>query len=56
MYQFLLYADNINILVEIIITMKKNKEGLLQTVKEVGLEVNAENTKYMVVSHHQNVG
>jgi hypothetical protein len=36
-------------------TVKKNKEALLEVSREVGLEVNTEKTKYMVVSHHQNV-
>jgi hypothetical protein len=29
---------------------------LLQAGREVGLEVNTEKSKYMLVSHHQNVG
>jgi hypothetical protein len=42
---------------EIIIdALKKNTETLIDTSKEVGLEINVEKTKYMLLSHHQNVG
>jgi len=34
----------------------KNTEALLEASREVGLEVNTEKTKYMVVSGHQNAG
>jgi hypothetical protein len=34
---------------------KKITETLIDASKEVGLEVNAEKTKYMLLSHHQNV-
>jgi len=32
--------------------VKKNTEALLEAIKKVGLEVNADKTKYMVMSHH----
>ena len=35
-------------------TMKKNTEIFLVTCKEIGLEVNADKTKYMVMSHIRN--
>jgi hypothetical protein len=37
-------------------TIKKNIEALIGASKEVGLEVNTEKTKYMLLSHHQNAG
>jgi hypothetical protein len=48
--QLLAYADDINILGENTDTIQKNKEGLLDATKEVGLEVNPEKTKYMLMS------
>jgi hypothetical protein len=36
--------------------IKKNTEDLVAASKEIGLEVNAEKTKYMVMSHNQNAG
>jgi hypothetical protein len=36
--------------------IKKNTEALLVASKEIGLEVNAEKTKYMVMSRNQNAG
>jgi hypothetical protein len=35
--------------------MRKNTEALLIASKEIGLEVNAEKTKYMVMSRDQNM-
>jgi hypothetical protein len=37
-------------------TIRKNTEVLLVASKEIGLEVNAEKTKYMVMSRDQNAG
>jgi hypothetical protein len=37
-------------------TIKKNTETLTDASKEVGLEVNAEKYKYMLLSRHQNAG
>jgi hypothetical protein len=37
-------------------TTKKNTEALLDASKEVGLEVNPEKTKYMLMSGSQNIG
>jgi len=35
-------------------TIKKNADALVEASKEVGLEVNADKTKYMVKSQDQN--
>jgi len=37
-------------------TIKENTESLVVASKEIGLEVNADKTKYMVVSRDQNAG
>jgi hypothetical protein len=37
-------------------TMKKNTETLIDASKEVGLEINVEKTKYMLLLRQQNVG
>jgi ABC-type siderophore export system fused ATPase/permease subunit len=37
-------------------TIRKNTETLIDASKEVRLQVNAEKTKYMLPSRHQNAG
>jgi hypothetical protein len=46
----------VNLLGGNIDSVKKNTEPLIDATKEVGLEVNAEKTKYMLLSRHQNAG
>jgi hypothetical protein len=55
-HQLLAYADDVNLLGDNIDTIQKNKETLTDVSKEVGLEINVEKTKYMLLSRHQNVG
>jgi hypothetical protein len=55
-HQLLVYADDANILGAIVHTIKKNTEASIVASKETGLEVNAEKTKYMVMSRDQNAG
>jgi hypothetical protein len=55
-HQLLVDADCINIWSENINTIREATDVLLQISREVGLKVNAENTKYMVMSHLQNAG
>jgi hypothetical protein len=55
-HQILVYADDVNILGGIVHTVKENAEDLTVASKEIGLEVNADKTKYMAMSRHQNAG
>jgi hypothetical protein len=55
-HQLLVYAVNVNLLRDNIDTLKENTETLINASKEVGLEVNTEKTKYMLLSRHQNAG
>jgi hypothetical protein len=55
-HQLLAYADDVNLLGDYIDTIKKNTETLIDANKEVGLEINIEKTKYILLSCHQNVG
>jgi hypothetical protein len=50
------YADDVNILGGSVHTIKENSEALLVASKEIGLEVNADKTKYMVISRDQTAG
>jgi hypothetical protein len=54
-HQLLAYADDVNLLGDNIDTIKKNTEILIDAGKEVGLEINVDKTKYMLLSCHQNV-
>ena len=55
-HQLLAYADDVNILGGSIHTVKENAEALVAGTKEIGLEVNAHKTKYMIVSRDQKAG
>jgi hypothetical protein len=46
-HQLLVYAYDVNLLVENINITKKNAEALSDASKEIGLDVNCEKTKYM---------
>jgi hypothetical protein len=55
-HQLLAYADDVNLLGDNIDDIKKNTETLIDASKEVGLEINVEKTKYMLLSRQQKVG
>ena len=55
-HQFLAYADDVNILDGSIHTLKENAEALVGATREIGLEVSADKTRYMVTSRDQNSG
>jgi hypothetical protein len=55
-HQILVYADDVNILGRRINTAEKTQESLKIANKDIDQEVNAEKTKYTVVSRDQNAG
>jgi hypothetical protein len=52
----MVYANNVNLLGNNIHTITKNTEILIGASKEVGLDVNAEKTKYMLLSRYHTAG
>jgi hypothetical protein len=55
-HHHLTYTDDVNLLGHNIDTTKKNTEILIDAIREVGLEEIPEQTKYMLLSCHQNAG
>ncbi|KAJ4427448.1 hypothetical protein ANN_25071 [Periplaneta americana] len=55
LHQLLVYADDVNMLGENPQTIRENVEILLEASKAIGLEVNPEKTKYMIMSRDQNI-
>ena len=55
-HQLLAYAVDVNILGGSIHNLKENAEALVAGSWEIGLEVSADKSKYMVVSRDQNAG
>jgi hypothetical protein len=55
-HQPLVYADDVNLLGDSVNTIKENSETLLEAGRDIGLEINVEKTKYMIMSRHPNSG
>jgi hypothetical protein len=55
-HHFLAYADDVNILGGSVYTVRENAEALVVATKKIGLEVNTDKTKYMVMSRDRNAG
>jgi hypothetical protein len=50
------YADDVNLLGNSKYAIRENGETLLEASRDVGPKINAEKTKYMIISHHPNSG
>jgi len=55
-HQLLTYADDVNLLGGSIHTLKENVKALVAATREIGFEVSADKTKYMVMSPDQKAG
>jgi sorting nexin-29 len=55
-HQLLVYADEVNLLGDSVNIIKENSETLLEASRDIGLEINAEKTKYMIMSRYPNSG
>jgi len=55
-HQLLIYAGDVNTLGGRVLTIKKNTEALVVSSKDVGLRVNADKSKYTVMSRDNNEG
>jgi hypothetical protein len=54
--QLLAYANDVNIIGGSVHIVKENAKALVVATKEIGLEVNADKTKYMVMFWERNAG
>jgi hypothetical protein len=55
-HQLLVYADDENLVEDNIDIIKKNTQTSIDASKKIGLKVNTEKTKYILLSLHQNAG
>jgi hypothetical protein len=58
-HQLLVYDDDdddVILLGDCVNTINENSETLLEASRDIGLEINAEKTYYMIMSRHQNSG
>ena len=54
--QLFVYAVDVNKVVGSIHTVEKNTEAQVVASKEIGVEVNADETKYLAMSRDENAG
>ena len=54
-YRLLVYADDVNMLGENLQTIRENTEIFIKASKDILLEVNSENTKYVITSRQENI-
>jgi hypothetical protein len=54
--EYISYADDVHLLGNSVNTIKENSETLLEASRNIGLEINTEKTKYMIMSRHPNSG
>jgi hypothetical protein len=55
-HQLLVCADDVNLLDDSVNTIKESTETILEASRDIGLEINAQKTKYMILSRHPNSG
>jgi hypothetical protein len=53
-HQLLVYTDDVNSLGDSVNTIKDHSETLLEASRDTGLEINAEKTKYTIMSRYPN--
>jgi hypothetical protein len=54
-HRLLVYTD-VNLFGDSTNTIKKNTKTLLESIRDVGLEINAQKTKYLIMFRHPNSG
>ena len=52
-HQVLAYADDVNLICNVIRTIERNADVLLNACKDVGLAVNTGKSKYMEIGHNR---